>query len=246
MITYEDALTGEPILLDGVGHIRSPQLREIGPSGIGWNTYNMYLFITKSGVDQVTQLLKIDGAHDDVFSLVIADASLRALYQEALNFFISETVIYDADICGYVVANVLDDMDAVPQVTGVITRENFDDVRAAILELNYIPLSKTDVKSEYSSSAAEIAWKRMQAYEQQAANKSGHDDASSIGNLISKLCVIHPSYNLLNVYDLTVFQFYDAFYQCSYMRSISFSEAIVSNHGSDSFHFEDWMKPIKQ
>jgi len=246
MITYEDALTGRPVMVDGVGHLRSPQLNELGPDGIGINTYNMYIFIMKSGATQIAQVLNIDDSQIDTYNMIITDASLRALFREALDFFISETVFFDQEAGCYVVANILDDEESVPQIVGYISKENFDDVRTAILELNYIPISTTDIKTEFSSSAAEEAWKKMQAYEQQLDKKTMQDESLTLGNFISKLCVIHPSYNLLNVYDLTVFQFYDAFYQCSYMRSISFSEAIVSNHGGDSFHFEDWMKPIKQ
>ena len=65
-----------------------------------------------------------------------------------------------------------------------------------------------------------------------------------LANIISKLCAVHPSYNLLNIYDLTVFQLYDAFFQYGYMRSTSLSEQIFSNHGGNSFKFENWLKPI--
>ena len=98
----------------------------------------------------------------------------------------------------------------------------------------------------------------MAAYEKEKAEREAKERAKQqaeaevkedkpeyhLGNIISKICAIHPSYNLLNIYGLTVFQLYDSFFQLGYMRSTDLSEKIFSNHGGDSFKFENWLQPI--
>ena len=42
--SYEDLISGDAIYVDGVGHLRSPQLKELKPTqGIGTWNYNLFL-----------------------------------------------------------------------------------------------------------------------------------------------------------------------------------------------------------
>ena len=66
----------------------------------------------------------------------------------------------------------------------------------------------------------------------------------SLGNVISKLCVVSNSYNLLNIYELTVYQLYDQFSQYCFLRSAEFGERVYSIHGGKKFKFEQWLDPI--
>ena len=115
-----------------------------------------------------------------------------------------------------------------------------------------LPISHSSTEKEYVPvpdwrNADKELWEKAQEYlRKQAEQTSGENKPEyRLSNIISKVCSIHPSYNLLNVYDLTIFQLYDAFFQLSYMRSSDLSERIFSNHGGDKFHFEDWLKPIQ-
>lgn len=245
MIPYEDLLSGDAIMIDGVGHFRSPQLKEMNQSGsVSWQTYNTFIYVVKSNRDEITGLIPTTEPMDTLFLTIINNDTIRELYRGVLDFFMLETVLYDADQQRFVVIEMTqqDEENIHVSIVGEITEENLDDVREVILRMNYISLKDTDIHMKFSSKAAEDAWLQIQKYQKQATERD--DSGHTIGNMISKLCAIHPSYNIFNIYDLTVFQFYDAFFQSAYMRSISFSEAIVSNHGSDSFNFNDWMKPV--
>lgn len=245
-VSYEDLLSGDQILLDGVGHFRSPQLKEMHPGGIGWPTYNTFIYIIKANRDELLALSPDAQSSDSLFLTIINNDQLRDLYRGVLDFFMLETVIYDDAQGRFVTLEVTpqDDENVGISIVGEINADNLDDVRELILHLNYVSLKETDINMKFSSKAAEEAWLTIQKYQKDSTGKK--DDAShTIGNFISKLCAIHPSYNLFNVYELTVFQFYDAFFQSAYMKSFSFSEAVVSNHGSDSFDFNDWMNPVQ-
>ena len=135
-----------------------------------------------------------------------------------------------------------DDLEAV----GEINRNNFEEVRRLMLQLNFVGLDKDDTPAAHSTDKAKELWEKTQGFLKNQAESASHEDKPEyhLSNIISKICVMHPSYNLLNVYGLTVFQLYDSFFQLGYMRSNDLSERIFSIHGSDKFNFEDWLKPI--
>lgn len=246
-ISYEDLLSGDYIKLDGVGHFRSPRLKEMSPGGtIDWPVYNTFIYAIKANRDELSAFVPDSVQGDSLFSTIVNNDQLRELYRGVLDFFMLETVLYDAESTAFVTVEVTqqEDENVNVSVVGVITEENLDDVRELVLRLNYVSLKETDINMKFSSKAAEEAWLQIQKHQKKATSDKS-DSTHTIGNFISKLCAIHPSYNYFNVYELTIFQFYDAFFQSAYMKSFAFSEAIVSNHGSDSFDFNDWMKPVQ-
>lgn len=243
-VLYEDLLSGDSIPMVAIGHIRSPRLSEMRPtSGIGWARYNSYITVLKMSKQQILLLASDANPESEVFDIVIGNESLRGLFHEALEFFMDETIEYDE---AYHLFAVCDKPinDEEKNVVGIITSGNFDSVRNLILTANYVPTSSADVGVIHNSKASEDLWNKAQEY---LANQGGQQESEvcTVGNMLSKLCAIHPSLNFTNVNDLTVFQFYDTFFQICYMRSKDFEEQIVSNHGSKEFRFDDWMKPVK-
>lgn len=244
-IRYEDLLSGDSIFVSGVGHVHSPKLKEMKPTkGIGWERYNYYVFFMKMDEAQIDQFPTIKRSPgESLFQCILNNEPLRELYSEAFSFFLDEYAVYEERISGFVVVQKEKDSESL-KLVGTIVEDNFDHVRATILTLNYIPLSETNLQTKHSSEASEILWELAQQMVETKA-KAPADEKLTIGNILSKLCVIHPSLNYLNVFELTVFQFYDTFFQCCYIRQTEFSEAIVSNHGSKDFKYENWLNPVE-
>lgn len=255
-LSYFDLLSGSPICVDEVGHLRPPVLKEICPtSGIGYNLYNLYLNFLSWDKDKLLQydkLLelrgsdKLEAAADKLtaYDIVTLLPQTRDLCREVLAFFMLEDIVWD-DAKRKFVATFTDDEGQ--HLAGEIGRNNFEAVRSLILQMNYIGIDNDDEAStRYSNGHAKELWEKAQKYlKAQAANRDQKDKTEyHIGNIISKLCAAHPSYNLLNVWDLTIFQLYDAFFQFGYLRCSDLNEMIFSNHGGDKFKFEDWLKPI--
>ena len=251
---YFDMLSGDPIYLQGVGHLRSPSLHELRPtSGIGYRTYNIYLnFLTwdKEHLLKYDQLMQYRGAHRlnrkcfNAFDVATLLTQTRELCRVVLSFFMLEDLVWDEAHRRYLV--VAKDSDE-PNVIGEVNRDNFDEVRCLMLQLNFVGLDKDNsVVTVHTSDKAKELWEKTQEYLKQQAETSKHNNELEyhIGNIVSKICSIHPSYNLLNIFNLTVFQLYDTFFQTGYMRSADLSERIFSSHGGDKFRFEDWLKPI--
>lgn len=254
---YFDVLSGEPIPIQGVGHLRSPCLKELSPSsGIGYNIYNLYLNFLSWDKDKLLQYDKIMGLRGvdrlaaeeklTTYDVITLLPQTREFCREVLSFFMAETLEWDGASRKFVAYTTDDDEQ---HVTGEIGRDNFEDVRVLMLQLNFIGLNKEDERNiKHSSERSKELWERAQNFLRKQAETQESEDRPEyhIGNIISKLCAAHPSYNLLNVWKLTVFQLYDAFFQFGYMRSSNLNEAIFSNHGGEKFKFEDWLKPIIQ
>lgn len=250
---YFDMLSGEPIYLQGVGHIRSPQLREICPqSGIGYRTYNLYLnFLTwdKEHLLKYDQLMQYRGTGKlnrsalNVFDVATLLNQTREFCRGILSFFMVENLVWDEAGRRYLAMTSAE----VPEVVGEINRNNFEEVRRLMLQLNFIGLDKDDATpAVHSTDKAKELWEEAQGFLKQQAETVSNEDKPEyrLSNIVSKICAIHPSYNLLNIYALTVFQLYDSFFQMGYMRSADLNERIFSNHGGDKFSLEDWLKPI--
>ena len=253
---YFDMLSGEPILFHGVGHIKSPILRDICPySGIGYPKYNLYLsFLSwdKERLLKYDKLMqyrgasKLDREQFNVFDIATLLRQTRELCRGVLSFFIVEDIVWDEKNRRFAICVNNEEKDE-QIVVGTINRDNFDEVRRVILQSNFIGLDKDEAPIRHSSEKSKELWEQAQRYLKEQAKS---DDAKEerpeyhIGNIISKMCAAHPSYNLLNIFNLTIFQLYDSFFQFGYLRSSNLNERIFSNHGGDKFKFEDWLKPI--
>jgi len=251
---YCDMLSGEPIKVDGVGTLISPRLCKIKPqSGIGYSKYSLYLsclswdkegFVSYANIMQFKNSDRLQAASLTAFDIIMISNELRDLCREVLSFFIEEKLIWENKRKCFVTQK----NEAPFSTVGVINRKNFNDVRKMILQLNFIGLDEKQSVPKFANDKAKIAWenaqKHIQEQNKKARQNNDNKDEYSLGNVISKICAAHPSYNLLNIYDLTVFQLYDQFFEIAHLRSANLSEQIFSNHGGEKFRFDDWLKPI--
>ena len=248
--SYEDLISGDSIPAEGVGHIRSPLLRELKPTqGIGMWTYNLYLNILSWEKDDLIKFMKVSTGkplkalvEDDKLSAFDVATLLepsRRLLQEAMAFFIDEELVWEQRKRCFLSKS----KDNHTEV-GCINRDNFDDVRDMMLQVNYINLDRSAKPTKFSSNKAQSLWEQVQQHLKKEATKSTPDKRMQLGNIISKLSCVSVGYTLLNIYDLTVFPLYDQFFQYGYLRAMDLSEMAYSNHGGKDFDIQAWLKPI--
>lgn len=249
-LSYEDLISGDPIPLEGIGHVRSPFLWELKPSqGIGYWRYNFYINLIAWKKDEYLRFLKtmkfvseknllaLEHPKITVFDLVRVVEEVRAGLVEAISFFLDEDLVWNGK------SHRFDSLSKDGRVVGCIDRANFDLVRDAILQLNYIS-SKANKEPKFKDAKSKELWEKVQKYQQKLG--APKDKKLELGNIISKLCSASNTYNLLNVYGLTVYQLYDQFFQLGYLRAIGVSEMAYSNHGGKKFKMEAWMNPINK
>lgn len=248
--SYEDLISGDPIYVNGIGHFRSPHLKELKPSGeLGAWTYQLYLNVlswdkaacldfiklaTKGKVKKLEENEKVTAY--DVLTIL---EQPRQLLQSAMAFFITENVQWDGASRRFVTSDLNGD-----KMVGVIDRDNFEEARDMMLQVNYINIGKSAAPVGYSSQKAKELWERSQKYLKEQSKKSSKDKSYSFGNIVSKLCAASTGYTLFNIYDLTIFQLYDQFFQYGYLRAMNLNEMAFSNHGGEKFDMQAWLKPI--
>lgn len=248
--SYEDLISGDSIPVDGVGHIRSPLLRELKPTqGIGMWTYNLYLNILSWEKDDIIKFIKVssgkklknlDGRDElNSFDVVTLLEQPRQLLHDAMAFFIDEELEWDKRDRAFI-SKSKDNHNKV----GKINRDNFDNVRDMMLQVNYINLGRSAKPTKFMSNKAQLLWEQAQQHLKKDATRATPDKRMQLGNIISKLSCVSIGYTLLNIYDLTVFQLYDQFFQYAYLRVMGLSEMAYSNHGGKDFDLQAWLKPI--
>ena len=248
--SYEDLISGDSIPVDGVGHIRSPLLRELKPTqGIGMWTYNLYLNILSWEKEDLIKFMKLTTGKQlraltkdnklGAFDTITVLEPTRQLLQEAMAFFIDEELSWDNSRRCFITISKINH-----NKIGCINRDNFDDVRDMMLQVNYISLGRSAKPTKFSSDKAQSLWEQAQQHLKAEATKSSPDKRMQLGNIISKLSCVSVGYTLLNIYDLTVFQLYDQFFQYGYLRAMDLTEMAYSNHGGKDFDIQAWLKPI--
>ena len=246
---YEDLLSGDSIPVNGIAHFHSPHLYELNPNkGIGAWKYNLYLNIMSWGQDEIIKFLRtatkrgwkaLDKAENiTVFQLITIIDYVRDLFIEGIGFFIDENIEWDKNERCYITKD-----KSTQERYGLIDENNFEDVRDMILQMNYINLGNKGKPTKFDSPAAEQLWKRAQQY-MINQKKRAPDKKMALGNLISKLCAGQTGYTLLNIYELTVFQFYDQFFQYQYLKAMSMNDTVFCIHGGKKYDSQEWLKPL--
>ena len=249
---YEDLLSGDAIFMEGIGHFKSPQLKELKPtSGIGNWMYTFYLNVLSWDKEDFLQYAASAAVHQvpllekstqlTVFDVMTLQADFRTLLQQALSFFIVEKLEWQEKEFKFSV------LDASEKSIGSICRKNFDTVRDVCLQMNYINLDKSNSDTlKHTNAKTKALWEAAQAHLKQQSKLSSGNKNYTIGNIISKLCAAGIGYTFHNIYDLTVYQLYDAFFQYGYLRAMNLNMAAFANHGGKQFDINDWLKPIKE
>lgn len=230
-----DLLSPEPFPLARAGHIRAPTLRQI--ASIGYDTYNAYLSLLSLRRDQLANSSGLPlTAGDSPFVLITANPELCALFSTAFSFFMTEEVIFSEQheifLC----------MDAGAPV-GTIEASNYEDVCCCILQRNHVDSAPPSGKQFHNEKAGEIYEKLQRAKEKAPKAQREKQADTSLPNLISALCVQHNSINMINVWDLTVYQLYDQFLRQSYLNQVQIHAMNYASWGGE-FDPNDWYKKL--
>lgn len=266
-LDYGSLISPTPLKLN-ICSIKSPTLREISNLSAKFKTYNGYLSIILTDIksyyriveneefdyfsrhteDEKKQILKIKKEYEglvgdeklkvrtlDVFHF---DKQIIKELQEALSFFICEKILYSFEDRAFIVYNE-------DKVIGAINSQSYPDVTDIILQMNWIHKDilqedKTKVKNK---KALEILEKLNKA---KTVSKKA-DERLEFPNIISSIAAYHNSINMLNIWDLTIYQIYDLFerMQSNTVFDIK-SIAVAFGAKDDKFNAGQWFDYIKR
>ena len=243
-LDYFDLLSPDPIYIPKVGGIISPKLKNI--SSIGISTYRYYLSILSLDLksyftmvghpEQYNMLSDEEKLQIDIFDLLTIDEKSAGLLQTILNFFISEDVIYSLENrCFLVQKN--------NEIIGAITKDTYSQICDLIYQRNCIKFNQEDLSKIKSKKALEIM-KKLQKGREKRHNKP--DKNMELGNIISAIANKSQSLNILNIWELTVFQLWDCFSRLSNNNIYDIQSMSVATWGDKDKQFDAtaWFKRI--
>lgn len=230
-ISYEALLFENKIEIDGVGFIKIPKLSEI--LKIKYSTYEFmcnHLVVNKEKYldmynlkDEYESLSDEKKQLNSLFNMIISNDEFRKIYLFIFSFFISENIEFDYNNISYVLFN-----DSY-EIVGKIDGSNFEDVRNCLLKINFLKVEEKVEEETYKNETAR-KWAEKLA---KAKEKRENKDKLSLGKMISKFCADNKNgINILNVFDLTIYQFYDQWIQHKYIRECNIKDMIFANTAS--------------
>lgn len=247
-LSYFDLLSSEPVRIKNVGGILSPRLRDI--SAIGYDTYEAYQklllmdlkkYFSAIGHEEDYDLLPTDEKSNlNLFDLWIANEQSIELLKKVLNFFIEEDVIYSRQNRCFVTRNETGNV-------GVITKESYPQVCDFICQRICIQSNREeDLSKVKNKKALEIA-KKLQKGRAENKKQAKADKNMDLGNIISAVANKSLSLNILNIWDLTVYQLWDCFSRLSNNAIYDIQAMTVATWGNKDNHFDAtvWYKTLE-
>ena len=246
-LSYFELLSPDPIQIQRVGGILSPTLRSI--SKIGINTYQYYLTILLMDLktyftmiqqeEQFELLSDEDKAQMDVFDLLTMDDKSAELLQNVLDFFIEENVIWSNQNRTFLIHK--DD-----NVIGAITKEIYPQICDLICQRNCIKSNLEEDLSKVKSKKALEIMKKLQKGRTEKAKATKSDKNMELGNIISAVANKSQSLNIINIWELTVYQVWDCFSRLSNNSIYDIQSMSVAAWGNKDNYFDAtaWFKRI--
>lgn len=165
------------------------------------------------------------------FDLLLTDASLCALLTDILNFFMKEDVIYSPEYRCFVVKEG-------NEITGSITNEQYPQICDVICQRNNIKSNLKKNPSEVKSKKASEILKKLQKGRAKKEEHKKADDTMDLGNIISAVAGKSHSLNLINIWDLTIFQLWDCFARLSSNSIYDIQSMSVAAWGNKDHSFD--------
>lgn len=247
-LSYFELLSPEPIYMPNIGGIISPKLRDI--SLLGYSTYQTYVSILLMDIEKYLAIIGCSKKYDllsdeeksslNLFELLIKDKQFSVLLKNLLNFFISEKVTYSPESNAFIV-KCNDD------VIGIITKETYPQLCDLICQRICIKSDqKEDLSKVKSKKALEIMKKIQKGRKEQSKNAKTADKNMELGNILSAVANKSHSLNIINIWDLTVFQLWDCFSRLSNNNIYDIQSMSVATWGNKDNHFDAtaWFKRI--
>lgn len=258
----------------GLCHIKSPKLFEIDLLPQKFATYNLYLSILMMNIDgyykvmlknpdeyfasysdgEKETILKIK---DEYFNLTeeeksqykfldIAhfDTHLIKELESSIAIFIDENIVYSYEYRCFFIYK-----DNVSEPVGYINRDTFYDITDLILQMNAIERSvdEIDVSKVKNKKTLETLKKLQKGKEKNKKINKKTDEKTSLPNIISAVAAYHNSLNIINIWDLTVYQVYDQFMrmQANNIFDIQSMSVAFGGDSEGKFDVTSWYNTTK-
>lgn len=238
-MTPWNIVTGDPIEVKGVCHIRQARLSDI--RALGYEKFFEYISVVMFDPNELSENLPLLPRNTGAFIFLISLPEFSETLSKALHFFVVEEIKFND-------ARLQFDIYDCDKVIGCINNENFADIQGAIIQ-TIGGKKENEKKLKFQSKKAQEIYEKCKARKKEFDNqkKSSYntaDETFSIPNLVSAVCAKHPSLNFTNIWDLTILQLYDQFKRLNIITYESVEGLRWAAWGKDSIELSAWHKNL--
>ena len=247
-LDYGTQISPASIMLS-IGTVKKPTLKEISEITFG-KFYFYAALMTSTPRDYYTIILKNMGTiwssmtenerdNATMYSMILADKELRILYEDMLNFYFEEDVHYiDGLFLVLKKDTTFDENIDSSAICGVIQEGNFNEVLSVFRQICCIESEESEEKPKFKNKKAREIYEKIHKGQSQKAATKKKDINLSIPNIISAVASKHPSLNLTNIWNLTLFQLLDSFNRLQSNAVYDIDSMRVSTWGDEKKTFD--------
>lgn len=240
-----DRISGRAVIVSGV-KIRQPKLEEVRL--VGSETFYSYLSVINADAGKLIKTIFGDGVGEEIppeittYDFFMLSDKLAPTLIEALQFFVDGELHY-SEKHGAIL--FLSNGNA-GELAVKFDADIFARVKATIDEICGFEvdddLKKTHMQNE--KKCLEIISKLEAGREKMRKSKGKTDESNGmeLWNIIGAVAAKSPSYNLSNIWNLTLCQLYDQFSRCNNDFYLGMAATRWCVWGEDSFDHEPWFK----
>lgn len=214
--------------------LRQPRLAEIfnDVDGPGFDIYMLYVNTIVADISDA--ITGSDAAPLPTFAILMLTEQFRSVVIDALSFYVVEDLQFNPDrLC----IDVLRD----DSVIGCIDASNFDQIRSGIMQINGIKQKKKE-EPKFFNAAAERIYRQLEEQHKKAGPQGDHN--INIPNIIEAISANSTSYNLTNIFQLTVWQLYNQFARLSKKVQTDIFGTRWAAWGEKEFDFSVWYEDV--
>lgn len=241
-ISKYDLISGSDIFLDGIGTIHQLTLEEI--KKIGFETYLNHLAIIAIDIKSLVKWLGLPEGDIpeelipfDIFS--INKNSMDILIGSLQPFFVDKLEFSDKHKA-IVSVSVNKDKPFI----GKVDRDNFSVVKNVIMEISGISVREDESAKPQNEKAKQIMERLAKGRAKMNAARQNKKDAerNSLWNVIGAVAACSMTYNLTNIWQLTVAQLYDQFARINNRFYLDIMATRWCAWGEGKFEHDPWYR----
>ena len=257
---HEKLLLNKPIKINGVGYFHNPTINEILDLDCGFKTYNQWISILCISKFEIQRMINSEeevSSFDFIYfnclnelmqefqnNVILDENSIKNTVLISLSYFFKEDVNVGD---GHFYIGNLDE-------GRIINKDVFDDIVYILKKQNYIK-DKSDKK--FKSDIAKQKYDELLKAREKIANfgkkeikkeiiKDDLYKKSEWINIMSSLGAKHPSINLFNVGNLTIYQLIDQFKRINMIDGYSIAiDSLLAGANKEEVEIIHWSDDIK-
>ncbi len=255
-LDYATLISPFSFFIHNVGNIKSPSLRDIWNPSVTYQKYNLYISflsmdiktyceqIDISKLEWYQSLTEENKLSINMFDIISNSENLQNMFSDIFNFFLEEKVIWNNEKKLFITFNIYDEKNP-PIPVGTIRKEIFLELCDIILQRCGIIRSDiiTDMSKVKNKRALKILGKIKKAKQKLSKSNNSYVD-TDLPNLISAIAAKSNSINLINIWDLTVYQLFEQFKKEQTNVYFDIQKMSVAAYGNkkNTFKGNEWYK----